>query len=182
MKLLKDKIIKLLHYRIEQEEISARLYLAMSNWLKYNGFAGAGELMYKYGEEEWEHSQWVYKYLDDMNELAPVPTLPEQTIEFEGLVDVLEKSYKHEVEISIQCNELAKACVSEGDFLTFNLALKFTDEQVDEVAKAQYWLDRLEAFGSDDVALRLLDNEMKQEAIKESGLWPRTQTQTCPRL
>jgi ferritin len=44
--------------------------------------------------------------------------------------------------------------------MSLNVALWYLNEQTEELAKTKYWLDRLEAFGSDKTALRLLDNEM----------------------
>jgi ferritin len=44
--------------------------------------------------------------------------------------------------------------------MLYELSLKFLKEQVEEHDKMQTWVDKLEAFGTDKLALRLLDNEM----------------------
>ena len=157
---LSDKILKLLDYRIEQEEFSSRLYKSMAIWLDFNGYSGASKLWAKYAGEEMSHAGWVYSYLSDLNIKACVPSLEKPDEDFAGLVDIINKSYEHEVAITNQCQELAKAAMEEGDFLTYGLAQRFVNEQVEEIRKTTYWQDRCEAFGDSKEALRLLDNEM----------------------
>lgn len=160
MAVINDEMIKLVNFRIAQEEMSSRLYLAMSVWLNINGYAGAAKLWKKYSDEELGHAQWSYDYLMDLNILPTVPALEQPNTTFSGLPKIIIDSYKHEVKITEQCQEFAKKATESGDFMTFTLAEKFLKEQVDELAKTNHWVDRLKAFGTDKIALRLLDNEM----------------------
>lgn len=161
MEYLSENIQKLLAYRIEQEEFSHRLYKAMSQYLDYTGYTGASSLWKDYAEEELEHVEWVNKFLLDLDYLPPLPAIKEPQIEFDGLVDIINKSLIHEQDVLKQCEELAMAAMKENDFKTFGLAQKFVEEQIDEVSKTQLWQDKLESFGTSEVALKLLDNEMK---------------------
>lgn len=162
MAIIHDELITLINYRIQQEELSSRIYLSMSVWLELNGFAGAGKLWKSYSQEELKHAQWSYQYLLDLNILPVVPPLEQPTAIYKGLEDIIMKSYKHEVEITLQCQQLAQHCQRLGDYMTLDFAQKFLREQVEELAKTNYWMDRLSAFGNDMPALRLLDNEMGQ--------------------
>jgi ferritin len=153
-------MIALLNYRIQQEELSSRLYKAMAIYLNFNGFAGAAKLWEKYAAEETTHAQWTYDFLLDLDIQPTVPELSRPSDQFDGLIDICKKSYEHERQITEQCQALAKACLEQGDFLTFTLAEKLVKEQVEEISKTVYWLDRIEAFGTSKEALRLLDNEM----------------------
>ena len=158
--IINDKIIGLINYRIQQEEYSSRLYLAMSKWLNFNGYFGAAKLWQKYSDEELKHAGWAYSYLEDLNILPIVPALDNPPSEFEGLCNIIHDSLDHEVDVTNQCSELAKSALAENDFMTLELAQKYLKEQVEEIAKTTYWVDRLEAFGETPEALRLLDNEM----------------------
>lgn len=160
MAVISDKMVSLLNYRIQQEEYSSRLYLAMSVWLEINGFLGAAKKWKQYSEEEKVHADWSYKYLLDLNIMPTVPALEQPDTNFKGLPDIIIKSYKHELEITKQCQQFAKDAISDADFLTFGIAQKFLNEQVDELAKTNMLVDRLRAFGADKVALRLLDDEL----------------------
>ena len=153
-------IIKLLNYRIQQEEQSSRIYKAMSIWLNLNGYTGASKLWDSYSKEELDHADWAYKYLLDLNLLPVTPSQEEPELEFKGLPQIIALTMKHELEITNQCKDLAMQCLKENDIMTFGLAQKYVEEQIGEIAKAQLWIDKLNAFGEDKIALRLLDEEM----------------------
>lgn len=162
--LIPEKIIKLLNYRINQEELSSRLYSAMSEWLEYSGFLGAAKLWGQYASEESDHAQWAYKYLGDHDYLPEVGSIGEVKTDYKSLVEVVYDSYKHELDIAKQCNELAEGCVEECDFHTLNLALKYTAEQTDEIGKINKWVSRIVAMGNEPKEMRLLDDEMMRTA------------------
>lgn len=162
MAVISEKIIKLLNYRIQQEEQSSRIYLAMSQWLTYNGYIGAGKTWAKYSDEENVHATFARNYLQDLDILPVTPSLPLPEQEFSTFPSIIEKSYKHELDITNQCQELAKACMAEGDFMTLTLAQKYLVEQVEEIAKVTQLLDRISAFSDDKIALRLLDDELNK--------------------
>lgn len=164
MALISNKIIDLLSYRIEQEELSSRIYLAMSIWLGFNGYTGAEKLWKSYSEEEIDHSKWAYEYLLALNIKPNVPSIKEPEQNFKGLPQIIAKSYEHEVDITNQVTELTKIAQQEGDFMTFELGLRYCKEQVNELDKTQLLIDKLEAFGTDRVALKLLDQELGEMA------------------
>lgn len=158
--LISDEMVKLLNYRIQQEEYSSRLYLSMSMWLNNTGFSGAAKLWLKYSQEELVHAGWAREYLLSFGVQPETPQLiaPPQT--FAGLPDIIKASYAHEIVVSKQCSDLATAANKIDDHIAYDLALKFLREQVEEHDKTQYWVDRLETFGEEKDVLFLLDNEM----------------------
>lgn len=160
MALISEKIIQLLQYRIKQEEQSSRIYKAMSSWLNLNGYLGASKLWQKYSDEELKHAGWATGYLLDLNILPVTPSQEEPELEFTGLPQIIALSMKHELEITEQCEDLAKACLNGLDLKTFGLAQKYVAEQIEEIVKIQTWIDKLDSFGTDKIALRMLDEEM----------------------
>jgi len=157
---INDGMIKLLNFRISQEEYSSRLYLAMSMWLNFTGYSGAAKVWKKYSDEEQVHANWAYEYLLDLDSMPTVPAIKQPTGEFKSLPQIIVMSKKHEIKVTQQCQELAKSAQAEGDYMTVELAQRYLKEQVEELAKTQYWIDRLKIFGTDKIALRLLDDEM----------------------
>ena len=155
-----ESVIKILNYRIEQEEISSRLYESMSLWLNDNGFLGASKKWKKDSLDELDHAQWAKDYLLDMGIQPTLPLLPKPEQSFTGLPDIIRKSYDHEIMVTQQCNELAKEGMRTSDHLLYQLANKFLQEQQEEIGRLQTLKDKLAAFGEDKIALRLLDNEL----------------------
>ena len=164
MAVISENMISLLNYRIEQEEMSSRLYKAMSVWLNKNGFLGASKLWAKYSSEEAVHAQWAYEYLLDLNILPNVPQLEKPQADFKSLQNIIALSLKHEYEILDQLQSLAKEANLEMDFMTLELAQRYLKEQVEEIAKTTTFVDELEAFGTGGAALRLFDNKMGEMA------------------
>jgi ferritin len=160
-KLISDECIDLLNYRINEEEKSARLYEHMSHWLDLNGYVNASKLWSIYGKEEYNHAQWAKDYLLGLSVKPETRTLDGCECEYSGLVEIINKSYEHEEEITMQCKELAKCAMECGDFMLFDLATRYLREQHEELTKLQYWVDQAKEFGDDKIALRLLDHEMK---------------------
>lgn len=159
--LITDKCIDYLNYRIEQEEYSSRIYLAMSMWLDDRGFVNAAKLWKKYSEEERAHADMAREYLLDLGIQPDTPALKQPPQNFSGLPQIIRDSYDHEVEITNQCKDLASHAMEMADHLLYQLAATYLKEQIEEVGKAQNWIDQLESFGEDKIAMRLLDHEMK---------------------
>jgi ferritin len=159
--LITDECVKILNYRIEQEDYSSRVYLAMSVWLEDKGYVNASKLWRKYSDEERGHADMAREYLLSLG-IRPNTALLNQPIqEFSGLPQIIRDSHAHEVDITVQCKELASHAMKMGDHMLYQLAGTYLKEQIEEVGKAQNWIDQLESFGEDPIAMRLLDHEMK---------------------
>lgn len=159
--LISQEGLDYLNYRIQQEEYSARIYKSMAMWLDDKGYLGAAKQWNGYSAEEMGHADIARKYILSfgLQPLTPVLDQPEQNYPG-GLPEIIQKSYDHEIEISSQIKDLASKALMRGDHIMYELALGYLKEQVEEMGKMQNWMDRLEAFGTDKIALRLLDDEM----------------------
>lgn len=160
MAIISDKMITALNFRIEQEEQSSRIYKAMSTWLSFNGYLGAAQLFKKYSDEELTHADWAYKYMSDLNILPQVPAQTKPWMDFKDLPQIIALGFKHEMDITEQCKSLAGQSLAEQDHMTYQLALKYVDEQVGELGKFQTLIDMLNTFGATEMALKLLDTTM----------------------
>jgi len=160
--LLDEESTKYLNYRIQQEELSSRIYLSMSMWLNNEGYMGAAQLWRKYSNEELAHADWAREYLLAMGVTPDTPMLASQPLTYDGLPDIIKKSFQHEIEITKQIKEAASHAMKKGDHMLYQLFLQYLKEQVEEHDKMQTWVDKLNSFGEDAVALRFLDNEMSQ--------------------
>lgn len=158
--LLSNECITTLQYRIQQEEQSSRIYQSMSLWLNNEGYSGAASLWMKYSQEELAHANWSREYLLAMGIVPEVPLLTAQPTSYKGLPQIIEASYDHEITITKQCKELADRAFKCGDHMLYTLGLQYLKEQIEEHDKMQTWLDKLKTFGTDKIALRMLDEEM----------------------
>lgn len=161
---IKEKLIEFLNYRIEQEGYSSRLYRAMAIYLDYVGYAGAAKRWKQYSDEERVHEEWAIQFLLDLDIKPKLPALKEPPCEYKGgLPEIIKMSMDHEIEVTNQCNEMAKVAMKEGDFMLMEFAQKYLTEQREEIAKISYLVDVLETFGTSKEALRLLDIQLGED-------------------
>ena len=160
--MIDEHCIKYLNYRIQQEELSARIYLSMSMWLNNEGYTGAASLWKKYSDEEMGHANWSRDYLLAMGVTPETPSLDAQPTSYTGLPEIIRASFEHEITVTKQIKVMASEALKKGDHMLYELCLRYLKEQVEEHDKTQTWVDKLSAFGEDKIALRLLDNEMAQ--------------------
>lgn len=151
--------IDILNYRILNEEQSSRLYQSMSLWLNDNGFKGSAKKWLSDANDEMQHAQWAKDFLLDMGIQPKLPSLQEPPQTFGGLPDIIRKSYDHEIIVTQQCNDLAKHAMQYGNHLLYQLAIKYLQEQQEEIGKLQDSLDMLSAFGETKDVLFMLDKQ-----------------------
>jgi len=160
--LLSEGCLKLLNYRIEQEDYSSRIYLSMSLWLNNKGYKHSAALWKKYSEEERSHADWARDYLLSMGVQPDTPALKAPGNDYKGLPEIVQMSYDHEITVTKQCKTIASQALKEGDTMLFTLTQKYLAEQVEEHDKMQNLVDALETFGTDKIALRLFDNSLEE--------------------
>ncbi len=158
--MIEEGCIKYLQFRIQQEELSSRIYLAMSMWLNNEGYTGAAKLWKTYSQEELLHADWSREYLLAMGVTPETPMLAAQPTTFSGLPQIIRDSYDHEILVTKQIKDMASDAMKKGDHMLYELCLHYLKEQVEEHDKTQTWLDKLNLFGEEKVALKLLDEEM----------------------
>lgn len=142
-KILNDKIVELLNYRIEQEEFSSRLYEQMSLWLDNKGYLNCKTLFKQYADEELKHAGWAKSYLLDYGVTPCLHKLDSPEMELESLEDVFNATLEHEQLVTSQCEDLASTALKEGNHVLYALASKFCAEQQEEIGKAITLLDIL---------------------------------------
>ena len=160
--MLSDNIIDLLNFRINEEEKSSRIYLAMHLWLEDKGYFNSSKLWKKYSEEELKHADWAREFLLSFNIKPETRPIDDVQNDFSGLDDIIHKTLEHEIVITNQCKDLSIAAFNEQDMLTFTLGQKYVAEQVEEIAKVHDLLNLLEVYGSEKLNLALLDHEIER--------------------
>lgn len=159
--LLSQECIDLLNYRIEQEEYSSRMYHSMSMWLNDNGYLNAAKKWQEDAEDEMKHAQWAKDFLLDMGIQPKIPSLNEPPQNFEGFPEIIKMTFSHEINVTKQCNALAGHSLKYNNYLLYQLAMKYMQEQQEELGKVQNYMDKLKTFGEDKMAMRFLDLDFK---------------------
>lgn len=139
--LLNRSVVDALNYRIQQEEHSSRIYEQLSLWLNNKGYLNFSKLFKKYADEEMIHAGFAKSYLLDYGITPCLQSLPSPEMEIEGLLDVLEAAYDHELLVTKQCEDLATLALKESNHVLYQLAAKYCAEQQEEIGKVITNLD-----------------------------------------
>lgn len=161
--LISKDCIDLLNFRINEEEKSWRIYENMYLWLENKGYVNAAALWRSYAAEELSHADWAKQYLLRLGIKPTLLEIPPVQTDIVDFPSIIKDSYDHEVKITLQCQIMAKDAMMSGDFMLQELAFKYLKEQNEELGRQQNWVDQLESFGSDKMALRLLDSAMASD-------------------
>jgi len=158
---LNNKIVALLNFRIQQEEESSRIYEQFALWLDNKGFKNFAALYYKYAHEELTHAKFAKDHLLAFGIEPQLTKLPAPDLEFDSLKEILYLTLEHEQEITRQCNELAGIAMQLNDFPTMTLGMKYCAEQIEELDKAQTFVDQIETFGDSKEVMITLEHNVK---------------------
>jgi ferritin len=142
-KLLNNKTVDALNYRIQQEEHSSRIYEQASLWLDNKGLLNCSKLFKNYADEEMVHATFAKQFLLDYGITPCLDPLPSPEIEYETLLDVFEAAHEHELLVTKQCNDLATLALKENNHVLYQLALRYCTEQQEEIGKTITLLDIL---------------------------------------
>ena len=158
--MLSEKMIGQLNDQINLEFYSSNLYLQMSAWCEYKGFEGSAAFLKVHADEEMQHMQRLFTYVNETGNLAKLGTIQAPPVEFESLAKVFEETYNHECHITKAINALAHTAFSEQDYSTFNFLQWYVAEQHEEEKLFKSILDKIEIIGEDGRGLYFIDKEL----------------------
>ncbi|MEE3649508.1 MULTISPECIES: non-heme ferritin [unclassified Brenneria] len=167
--MLKKEMIQKLNEQLNLEFYSANLYLQMSAWCGDKGFEGASAFLKTHSQEEMEHMQRLFNYLDDTGSMPVLGTIAAPPVEFTSLADVFKLTYEHEQLITGKINELAHAAMALQDYSTFNFLQWYVAEQHEEEKLFRSILDKLALVNTSEGGLFFIDQDLKKMAANVAG-------------
>nr|WP_113869259.1 non-heme ferritin [Brenneria salicis]NMN91504.1 ferritin [Brenneria salicis ATCC 15712 = DSM 30166]RBP58024.1 ferritin [Brenneria salicis ATCC 15712 = DSM 30166]RLM29086.1 ferritin [Brenneria salicis ATCC 15712 = DSM 30166] len=167
--MLKEEMIQKLNEQLNLEFYSANLYLQMSAWCGDKGFEGASAFLKAHSQEEMQHMQRLFDYLDDTGSLPILGAIAAPPIEFTSLSDVFKLTYEHEQLITGKINELAHAAMTLQDYSTFNFLQWYVAEQHEEEKLFKSILDKLSLVNTNEGGLFFIDQDLKKMSTGVSG-------------
>ncbi|MBT3383026.1 MAG: ferritin [Prolixibacteraceae bacterium] len=163
--MLKEKMLNALNEQINAEQYSAFLYLSMSAYLNDKGLPGFANWMYIQYQEELTHANKFFNYVNERGGKVEIKAIKQVDIEFESVIDVVEKTLEHEQLVTSLVNNLVDIAISESDHATQSFLRWFVDEQVEEEANVQEILDTLKLINGQGNGIFMLDREMRQRTF-----------------
>lgn len=160
--MITQDIVKLLNEQIAKEMFAANLYLSMSSWCYENSFDGAGLFLFQHADEESGHAKRLITYLNETDSKVIITEVAAPESNFNGLLDVFEKTYAHEQKITQSINNLVDCTLQSKDYPTFNFLQWYVSEQHEEEALFRGIVDKIKLIGSNGDGLYLADRFIKE--------------------
>jgi len=166
--MIKEKMLNALNEQINAEQYSSLLYLSMSAWLSEKGLPGFANWMYIQYQEEMTHANKFFKYVVERGGKVELKAIAQMPTEFDGIIDVFEKTQVHEQHVTSLINNLVDVAIAERDHAAQSFLKWFVDEQVEEEANVQEILDTLKLINGQGNGIFMLDREMRQRVFVDS--------------
>ncbi len=158
--MLKKKVEEAINQQINAEFHSAYLYLSMSAYFQSIGLAGYANWMKIQYQEELAHAIHFFDYVNERSGRVILTPIASVDVEFDGIVDVFEKTLVHEQKVTSLINNLMDVAIAESDHATRSFLQWYVDEQVEEEANVQQILDNLKLIKGEGQGLLMMDREM----------------------
>lgn len=159
---LSKKIQDALNDQIKEEMASAYIYLSMAAYCESINLPGFAHWMASQSQEELEHAMKFYNYINDRGGRVVFQALEQPPVDFDGPIDVFEKTLAHEQFITGCIHNLYALAAQENDYASLSILRWFVDEQVEEEKTAGEILEMLKMTGAKGQGLIMLDRQLAQ--------------------
>lgn len=165
---MNEKMLNALNEHINAEQYSSLLYLSMSAYLSEAGLPGFANWMYIQYQEELTHANKFFNYVNERGGKVKLKAIAQMPTEFNGIIDVMEKTLVHEQLVTSLINNLVDVAIEVRDHATQSFLKWFVDEQVEEEANVKEILDTLKLINGQGNGIFMLDREMRQRVFVDS--------------
>jgi ferritin len=121
---------------------------------------GFAHWMQAQSNEELAHAMKFYGYIHERGGRVVFEALEQPPVEYNGPVDVFEKTLAHEQYITGRIHNLYALATEEKDYASLGLLQWFVDEQVEEESTATEILQMLKMIGDKGQALFMVDRHL----------------------
>ena len=153
---MNKNIEKALNKQIAMEGHAHYLYLSMASYFEVNAMEGIAEFFYVQAEEEKMHMMKLFRYVNEMDGHALVPSIEQPAHDFGEVLSTFKLVYEQEKKVTASINEIVELATIEKDHGTYNFLQWFVKEQVEEEATASEVVHKLKLAG-DGSGLFMLD-------------------------
>ncbi len=158
--MISKKMLNAINQQINAEMYSGYLYLSMSAWCSDQNLDGFAKwFRIQYGEE-WEHAMKMYDYINEQQGKVTLKAIDAPTVEFKSIKEIADMQLEHEKKVTGLIRNLVTLAREEKDYATEIFLQWFIKEQVEEEAKADQIIKKLEMIGSAKHLIYMLDKEM----------------------
>ena len=164
--MLSKEMIDTLNNLAKHELINAMTYLKLSHDLANEGFKNLSSYYKVWSEEELEHHQWVFEFMDSIGISTKVGDIPNINLGLEDITHFYEVSERAELNTNELYQNALEQAYNEEDAKLSGILVKFIDsvlhEQREETAKYMDIKDATINFTGNKAMLKLFDMQFEK--------------------
>jgi ferritin len=163
--MIKKEVLDALNEQINAESYSAYMYLSMAAYFENMGLSGFANWMKVQYQEEAAHALKFFNYVTERGGKVVLKAIDQVPVDFNGIVDVYEKTLVHENHVSDLINNLVNVAVTANDHASQSFLKWFVDEQVEEEANVEKILSMLKLINGQGNGIFMMDRELAQRVF-----------------
>jgi len=167
--MLSKKMEAALNAQINAEMFSSYLYLSMSSWFEDQSLPGFAHWMKNQAQEEMVHGMKIYQYVLDRGGRVKLEAIDAPETEWESAKAVFQAVLDHERKVTGMINDLYGLSEELRDYATRVFLHWFIDEQVEEEATADEWLQKVTRVENSPSGLFQVDREAASRIFDLAG-------------
>ncbi|MFA9397238.1 MAG: ferritin [Clostridiaceae bacterium] len=158
--MLSKNLITDINEQINFELLSEYLYLSMAAYFEDQNLPGFANFFKVQVQEERFHAMKFFDYLNQMDGRVILKSIEAPENDFEGALDVFEKSLNHEKKVTKRIYNLMDVALDEKEHATISLLKWFIDEQVEEEDNFNTLVKKLKRANNDPTLIYMLNEEL----------------------
>ncbi len=163
--MIKKEVLDALNEQINAESYSAYMYLSMAAYFENLGLSGFANWMKVQYQEEAAHALKFFNYVVGRGGKVVLKAIEQVPVDFNGIVDVYEKTLVHENHVTDLINNLMNIAVGASDHASQSFFKWFVDEQVEEEANVEKILATLKLINGQGNGIFMMDRELGQRVF-----------------
>lgn len=160
MSRLSKKMEAALNVQINAEFWSAYLYLSMSAHFGADGKPGFANWFKIQFQEETDHATKILSYVIERGGKVELKPVEKVQLSWKSPLDAFQDTLKHEMVVTDYINKLVALAKEENDYATESFLKWFVDEQVEEEATAEGYIDALNMIKDNGFGIYTMDKEL----------------------
>ena len=157
---ISKKLAQEINDQINKEFFSEYYYLSMAAYLESENLPGFANFFVVQAQEEHFHAMKLYQYVNERGARVELDTIEKPKGDFISIQEVFELAYEHEIYVSGRINNLMDIAIADNDHASRGFLQWFVDEQVEEEASMEDYVNRLTRMGDDSYGILMLDKEL----------------------
>lgn len=163
--MIQKEVLDTLNEQINAETYSAYMYLSMSAYFENLGLSGFAHWMKIQYQEESAHMLKFFNYVTERGGKVALKAIDQVPVDFDGVVDVFEKTLTHEIYVTSLINNLIEVSIKAKDHAAQSFLKWFIDEQVEEESNVEKILATLKLINGQGNGIFMMDRELSQRVF-----------------